>query len=220
MEYVWAVQRPGPPEKVGYGNVTTRQGTGAVVHSAEGSLASALAVLESERQVSWHFTVSKNGLVYQHYDASLVCWHAGPKANPYYVGIECEGLAGEELTSPQADALCELLRWLHEANNWPPAQRDVTLFEHNHFMATSCPSGRIPWDYVLEALQRPPSEPGQPDNGSPAPASSEAPAAAAEATLYKVRAFANAILDLTMEGNLDHISTADRALLEETIHRP
>jgi len=215
MDYPWAIQLPGPPEKVGFANVTLRLGTGAVVHSAEGSAAGAWAVLTGPHQVSWHFTALKDGTVWQHYDTGQICWHAGSKANPYYIAIECEGLAGEELTPVQADSLSELLRWLHESYGWPAAERHVTLFEHNEFMATACPSGRIPWPYILNALQPPPSEPGPPDRSSSPAESSDASAAAAVANSPLFIALVEALLTLWRDDNLDLLDPAASALIIE-----
>lgn len=150
MRYPAAIWRPGPAQKQ---NSVPRNGKGAVLHSMEGSLASALAELDRpSRQASWHFSNGKNGLL-QHYEIEAATWHAGPSANPYYIGIEHEGKAGEPLTELQIAQDIGLLRWLAQVEGWPGFTRHVTLFEHNEFMQTSCPSSRIPWARIIAALE-------------------------------------------------------------------
>jgi len=145
--YPAAISELGPDWKAG-GVEAFRHGKGAVVHSAEGSLEGAFSVLRGPRQASWHFSVAKDGRVFQHYLLNVWTWHAGP-ANDRYAGVECEGVAGEALTEAQLAALVGLLRWIAEQESWPGFVRGQTLFEHNEFMATACPSGRIPWDAVI-----------------------------------------------------------------------
>jgi N-acetyl-anhydromuramyl-L-alanine amidase AmpD len=151
-----ALVQPGPLEKTGQPPHQTRQGAGVVIHSAEGTLESALAVLAGPKRASWHLTVGKDGDYYQHYPLEAVTWHAGGDANPFYVGIECEGVAGEPLWNAQLASLVYILKFLKDFDRWPTVQRDVTLFEHNHFMPTSCPSGRIPWDRIIVELTQVP----------------------------------------------------------------
>jgi hypothetical protein len=45
-----------------------------------------------------------------------------------------------------------VLKWVREQEQWSAVARGETLFEHNEFMATACPSGRIPWDALIEAV--------------------------------------------------------------------
>lgn len=151
----YAIVRPGPAAKTGALGASLRRGQGVVVHSAEGSLESALGVLDGPRPASWHLTVAKDGRYYQHYPLETICWHAGADANPRYVGIECEGVAGEPLTPEQVETLRSVLDWLQAVDAWPVRERGVTLFEHNEFMPTACPSGRIPWD-ELDSSPPPP----------------------------------------------------------------
>ena len=152
--YPFAERRDGPAHKVNPGVRPADDRVGAVVHSAEGSEAGALSVLDGERPASWHFTVLQDGRVLQHYPRSARTWHAGALANSLYVGIECEGVAGVDLTPSQLDALTNLLAWLAAEESWLAARRGVTLFEHNEFMSTACPSGRIPWAVIEERLGR------------------------------------------------------------------
>ena len=158
MRYPGADWRPGPSKKQGYPGVTSRAGKGAVLHSMEGSLAAALGELDRpERQASWHFSNPRVGRLLQHYEVEAVAWHAGPVANKLYVGIEHEGIAGQPLTSDQVTNDVGLLKWLSGQEQWPGFARYQTLFEHNEFMATACPSGRIPWAEVIARLTQTPA---------------------------------------------------------------
>ena len=106
-----------PTDKHGYGGFDTHSQEGVVVHSAGGSLAGALSVLDGPREASWHFFITKTGQIYQHVDTTQIAWTNGSyNANKYFWGIECEGGGpgheGEPLTEPQYNALLRLLRWL------------------------------------------------------------------------------------------------------------
>lgn len=146
--YPLAVDRPGPTWKVW---PDTNRKEGVVAHSLEGSGLAGMSQLVGTVQVSWHFTVLKDGSVWQHYPLEASCWHAGSRAqNVRLIGIEHEGKAGEPLTEPQAQASVSLVRWLAAECGWP-LERHTRLLEHNEVYATACPSGRIPWErYVPE----------------------------------------------------------------------
>lgn len=148
----FATWRPGPPHKVGYGALTLSVKDGVIDHSAEGPLSATLDVLDSSRQVSWHFTNDDTGL-YQHYDTDAVCWHAGYNANVRFVGVENTGVAGEWLTDNQLDHLIDLHMWLKDEGILTECKRAVDLWEHNEWMATDCPSGRIPWSWLIVQLK-------------------------------------------------------------------
>lgn len=154
MPATWypAAQRlDGPASKSGFPGRGDREGRGVVVHSAEGYRAGLESrILDPNVALSWHFSVMMDGLVQQHYPIEAMCWHARTPANYRYVGIECEGQAA--LAPRQLTALIDLLGWLSTADDWPLIARNVTLFEHNQFVATLCPSGRIPWETILARL--------------------------------------------------------------------
>jgi len=156
--YPKAVWLPGPANKQSYewpDKLTERTGRGALVHSMEGLWQSAIARLDSTAQVSWHFSITYDGIVLQSYPLSAVCWHGGFYANCRWAGIECEGRAGEVLTIPQTTALIELLWWMAHEEGWPyfKHERETgTLLEHRWYCATECPSGRIPFAYIIERL--------------------------------------------------------------------
>lgn len=128
-------------------------GLGVVLHSMAGSYPAAKARLFSTDRASWHFSVLEDGTVIQHYDIWTVCWHAGYTANTRYIGIEHEGV-GPPITEAQVKASAKLVRWLGQQLGWPRFQyaRDGQLQEHNWWMATACPAGRIPWERYIQEL--------------------------------------------------------------------
>lgn len=155
--YPQAEAYPGPSNKQDNGENALQ---GVIVHSAEGSTNSAIIQLFSAFRVSWHFTVSKDGSVKQHYPLTTITWHARD-ANLYYVGIEEEGIAGEPLTELQLHATVHLIHWISVQTGWDDVRWGDQLREHNEFVATACPSGRIPWDVIEEKvweLMHPPAQ--------------------------------------------------------------
>jgi hypothetical protein len=165
---------PGPPEKQGY-YLLPRRGLnfieGDVKHSAEGSMAGLRGELwRPGRRASWHFSIPKAALRSgapgeQHYPLEAIAWHCGVKGdidtlteligNVTLAGIEHEGKAGEPLTAHQVRATVAISRFLREhtfAGTRPPALA-VNLWEHAWLSATACPSGRVPWGAIVEALK-------------------------------------------------------------------
>lgn len=159
--YPGATRRPGPAWKTSGDRSSTR---GAVYHSVEGSLASALAVLDGSRESSWHLTNPKVGKMLQHYPIGKLCWHARG-GNDWSPGVENEGRAGEPLTESQVQNLADFSAWQVEEEWLPRLTRGgsaQTLWEHNEVGAqaspsyvTACPSDRIPW---AEIMRRAPQE--------------------------------------------------------------
>ncbi len=176
MAELWmpeAIKKPGHPDKVGYdelgfGNKGPKRGT--VVHSAEGWRTELLRLVKDiNRRASWHFSVLTDGTIWQHYPIDAHCWHAGDtdddggvRANIELVGIEHEGVAGEPLTEYQVEMTVEITKFCADFfdrtsayERYPVMPADGwTLVEHNEVsnVATACPSGRIPWEYVMEIL--------------------------------------------------------------------
>jgi len=147
--YPKATWRPGPEWKT-WG--ATNAGAGAILHSMEGYEAGAWGVLDSMSQASWHFSVMRDGRVFQHYDLNESCWHAGGKAsNERLLGIEHEGRTGEPFTEAQIGASVALVRWIAAEQGWTP-ERGVTLLEHREAPGanTTCPNGRVPWERYKE----------------------------------------------------------------------
>lgn len=161
----FCVKRPGPAWKTGYPSVPSRtlaEIEGEVDHSMEGYRGGAYAVLDGPRQASWTFSIYRSGPPEQHYPLEAITWHAGLPGdrrndtsligNLTLVGKEHEGVR-EDLTPSQLDWSLKITQAIRDlcprvrAN--PPALR-VNLWEHNWLTATSCPSGRIPWQVFLQ----------------------------------------------------------------------
>lgn len=156
MRYPGAIWVPGDPSKVYPG---ANACIGIVNHSAEGYRTAMLQRVASPTSgVSWPFSVMQDGAVYQHYELEASCWHGGNAwVNEHYVGVEHEGVTGQELTTVQLANSVELNRWIAGVKRFPMS-RGLTLFEHREVATlvvpnhgpTSCPSGRIPWGYYTE----------------------------------------------------------------------
>lgn len=151
--YVSALKRE--TSKYGYGSTTahTKGVVRVIIHSAEGYRAGMFAVLDGPRKSSWHFSVMKNGEVYQHVSTGNISWASGNfEANNGSINIEEEGKAGEALTPAQYASTIALLLWLFRGYGFGLPSRETNLREHNEFWNTSCPSGRIPWKKIILAL--------------------------------------------------------------------
>ncbi len=138
---------------------------GAVDHSMEGSLAGAYSVLDGPAQSSWTFSIPKVGEPVQHYSLEKIPWHAGLPGdrrhdtsligNLTLIGKEHEGVAGETWTenqifwSAKIDVACRALCPAFGANR--PTRR-LNMWEHRELSATSCPSGRNPWDAKFKLI--------------------------------------------------------------------
>lgn len=150
--YPQAIRRVGLPSKVW---PEPNVHVGIIEHSAEGYESGLWAQLDGAAQVSWHFTILKDGRVYQHYDLTASCWHAGSKTqNLRYIGIEHEGVSGEPLTEAQVASSVALTKWIAAECMFAPVREPVavrTLWEHREVpgSATTCPNGRIPWERYM-----------------------------------------------------------------------
>ena len=138
---------------------------GIVMHSAEGY---ASVLLDPSSQYgyngnhSWHLSNLMDGRLFQHYPLTARCWH-GTALNQEYVGVENEGDAPKEASLNDAQ-VANARRFIPEIAEWkgwnprrPAYEGDTShsLWEHNETVwlggdATACPSGRIPWDKILE----------------------------------------------------------------------
>lgn len=123
----------------------SNQPTAVVLHIMVGYVATALEWAEAGHNgASWHYTVARDGTVYQHLQHSDGGWQAGitataPKptwplwrgngvnVNNYTLGIEHEGFPGEPFTALQAEASRELCRSLAKELGIP--------LDHDHFPA-------------------------------------------------------------------------------------
>ena len=135
------------------------------MHSAEGY---ASVLLDPSSQYgyngnhSWHLSNLMDGRLFQHYPLTARCWH-GTALNQEYVGVENEGDAPKEASLNDAQ-VANARRFIPEIAEWkgwnprrPAYEGDTShsLWEHNETVwlggdATACPSGRIPWDKILE----------------------------------------------------------------------
>ncbi len=157
----FCARRPGPEWKIGYdtGDRTLSQIEGVVDHNAEGSMAGLYSVLDGPRQASWPFSLPKVGEPVQHYSLEKITWHAGLPGdrrtdtsligNLTLVGKEHEGVAGEPWTENQLFWSAKIdvaLRHLCPAFGANPPTLRLNMWEHNWLSATTCPSGRNPWE--------------------------------------------------------------------------
>lgn len=160
----FCIKRLGPSWKQGYPSVPLRtlaEIEGEVDHSMEGYRGGAYAVLDGPRQASWTFSIYRSGPPEQHYPLESIPWHAGLPGdrrqdtsligNLTLVGKEHEGVR-EDLTASQLDwslKITQAIRNLAPRVKANPPTLRVNLWEHNWLSATSCPSGRIPWQAFL-----------------------------------------------------------------------
>ena len=157
-----AVWKPGPTHKT-WGYVSNEM-LAVCMHSMEGYESGAWDQLFGPAQVSWHFSVMQNGVVYQHYPLAASPWHAGSEyQNKRLIGIEHEGVKGEALTEAQLAASIRLVHWIGVQCGWVPslgADTRRTIYLHSDASATTCPNGRIPLDrYVAPVVLVPPVAP-------------------------------------------------------------
>ncbi|KKM66869.1 hypothetical protein LCGC14_1476830 [marine sediment metagenome] len=152
-KYPGAIWRP--TNKYGYTstNVHTKGVVCVIIHSAEGYRAGMFSVLDGPRQSSWHFSVMKNGEVYQHISTGNIAWTSGSfEANDGSIQLEEEGKTGEALTNSQYASTIALLLWVFRGYRLGEPSRKTNLREHNEFYNTSCPSNRVPWKKIIVDL--------------------------------------------------------------------
>lgn len=163
--YPFATRRPGPANKQGYTGLTASTKRGDTKHDAGGpAWAGIYERLDSTTQISWHFTIGADRIE-QHYSILAPCWHSGDtdprdgvRGNIDLVGIE-HLRVGDQLSPWQVEQTAALSRWLadqfgyHTFARYPDMDgQSWMMAEHRELSATSCPSGRIPWDGVFAQL--------------------------------------------------------------------
>lgn len=171
----WAIRDPGPTDKR-YSEPNRREGI--VLHSMEGSFDGARSRLMSRYRTpdgrytsysaaSWHFSLRKDGRLYQHYPLEVSCWHGGNRlANTRFIGLELEGTKDEPINMPQMETLARLLtdlrpiltlEWVREPvglrTMW--LHREVATIAHPNAGPTACPSNRYEsffgfWNHLAE----------------------------------------------------------------------
>ena len=158
----WMIRDAGPLSKTNGGINTVR---GVVPHSAEGYWPHLQTLLHSDaRRASWAFSNLKDGRCFQHYSIYTQTWTSGAGyPNNNFVAWENEGVAGEALTDAQVDNIVRIIGDLSTLKGWEPsrpvngADKNATMYEHNECVRwgaepTACPSGRIPWERIMEEL--------------------------------------------------------------------
>ncbi len=164
----FCARRPGPEWKTGYTGVPFRtlgEVEGVVDHSEEGAQAGAYSVLDGPEQSSWTFSLPKFSEPIQHYSLEKITWHCGLPGdrrqdtsligNLTLVGKEHEGKKGEPWTENQIHWSAKIdvaLRQLCPAFGANPPTLRLNQWEHNWLSATSCPSGRNPWNVKFDLI--------------------------------------------------------------------
>lgn len=133
-----------PAHSSNYTHRSTKK-KGIVFHWVVGEIGAADASFRNpKRNASAHYTVGSSGVIHQHVKDHLVAWHAGPKANPHYIGIEH---AGGQMQSngrrkhptPQChEASAQLCAHLARKHGFGQLVFGKNAFRHNQFMATQC----------------------------------------------------------------------------------
>jgi hypothetical protein len=156
-----AVREPGHPRAHGYPGVAEpKTKRGLVYHSAEGPLFVMRRISQAPGPPSWTFSNPKRGRLIQHYERGTNIWANGELApNVAFDACESEGKgAGDPLTESQVQNLIDLARWYKKEEGWQDFKRQVQAWEHNEMTRfgappTACPSGRIPWDIIIPAVE-------------------------------------------------------------------
>lgn len=158
----WAERDPGPPWKLNGGRNGNK---GMIPHSAEGYWPRLRDILWGVRRASWTASNLRDGRFIQHYPVFAQVWTSGAGyPNNNFPTTENEGVAGEPLTQAQIDNLIRMGNDLSDKFGWRPkrpfgaADFSASLYEHNEAVrfgadATACPSGRIPWQIIVPALE-------------------------------------------------------------------
>ncbi len=161
--FSWMIKDPGPLEKTNGGVNTCKI---AVPHSAEGYWPYLGTLLKDpNRRASWMFSNLKDGRCFQHYSIYAQVWGSG-SGYPNNNGVmwENEGVAGEAFTEAQTANCTRIIREVSELKGWVPRRptdandKTATLFEHRECVRfgssyTACPSGRVPWDTIMQQLE-------------------------------------------------------------------
>lgn len=156
----WMIRDPAPLRKTNGGRNSIR---GVVPHSAEGYWVTLLDLVHNG-PVSWFASNLKDGRCFQHYSVFAQTWTSGAGfPNNNFNAWENEGVAGEPFTQRQTDNCVKIIRELSELGAWTPRRpltfndKAATLYEHKECVrwgadSTACPSGRVPWNDILIAL--------------------------------------------------------------------
>ncbi len=151
----------------------TNKPAAIVVHVMQGWARTGVDWAKNGHQgASWHFTVGRDGKVYQHLRFVDGGYHAGIGAekptpswklwrgyatnvNNYTIGIEHEGFTGEPFPDAQIEASAALARWLCEYFGFP-ADRDhiVGHYEIDRRDRPNDPGPTFPWERYMRLAQQ------------------------------------------------------------------
>ena len=173
----WAERAPGPPDKV---YSVTNTISGVIPHSMVGFYPAWYRRLMSQQRLSnGRYTkysaasmtgsVLYDGRLIQHYPVSSSVWGSGsyyPNAhfNPYEFEGGPPGNVHEPFNLEQTTTLIRIIEDTSAYGRWTPTRprtaldKMASLYEHTECTRwdsrpTACPSGRVPWSYVLNKLQ-------------------------------------------------------------------
>ena len=113
-------------------------------------------------EVSSHFFITREGVVWQFVSCDDRAWHAGASSwqgrdncNDFSIGIELEGLEGETFEAPQYATLADLVRAL--AAQYPIS----SVCGHEHVAAgrKADPGAGFDWGMLRESIESCPSDP-------------------------------------------------------------
>lgn len=135
-----------------------------LLHHTAGGLQSALSWVQEpdpEHPASWHYTVGRDGSLWQHVREQDKAWHAGkselngvPDVNRRSIGIELvnKGDGIEPFTEAQYEKLEELVTWLVVEYDVPPAHvlghKDVALPKGRKID----PAANFDWERIHDAV--------------------------------------------------------------------
>lgn len=167
MRYPGATWRPGPANKQGYSDGNRNRIEGIVLHSMDGFYATGGINILDNGPTSWHFSITSDGKVFQHYELEAVCWHAGDaNQNRRLIGIEHEGVHSfrlDPITEAQIQASVALCQWIANIPQAWPIVRGQTIYEHRDLGTSECPGERFTPVWSRWTGQQPPLP------GTPAP---------------------------------------------------
>lgn len=179
----------------------TNRPIAVVVHVMEGWASTGVQwAAEGHYGASWHFTVRRDGAIWQHLSFADGGYHAGIAAskprpawklwrghgtniNNYTVGIEHEGFSGQPFAAEQVEASARLCRWAL-AQMGQPADRDHVIGHYEVDMVDRPfdPGPTWPWERYM-ALVRAEDE----EEDMAKVEELEARLAAAEGHIYQLR---------------------------------
>jgi hypothetical protein len=185
----WAAREPGPADKT---YSAPNKALGYVPHSAVGYYTGWKSRLFSQDRdakgnytafaaASVHGWIAYDGSVIQHYRLDTSCWASGSAyPNTTFVAFENEGgppgRESEPLTDAQVQTNIRIIRELAAWRAWAPGtihrpinnvDLSAQLYEHIECVRfgsapTACPSKRVPWDRILEAINGQAPAPSRP----------------------------------------------------------